>query len=33
MGITADKEILQLICGPDERYQEVFGMSLEEAAR
>ncbi|WWC88953.1 uncharacterized protein L201_003868 [Kwoniella dendrophila CBS 6074] len=33
MGITSDKEILQLICGSDERYQEAFGVSLEEAAR
>nr|ODO04045.1 DNA-directed RNA polymerase III subunit RPC2 [Cryptococcus depauperatus CBS 7855] len=33
MGLTADKEILQLICGSDERYQEAFGVSLEEAAR
>jgi DNA-directed RNA polymerase III subunit RPC2 len=33
MGITADKEILQLTCGQDERYQETFGVSLEEAAR
>ncbi|WWD16953.1 hypothetical protein CI109_101385 [Kwoniella shandongensis] len=33
MGITADKEILQLICGSDERYQEAFGVSLEEAAK
>lgn len=32
MGITSDKEILQLICGADERYQEAFGLSLEEAA-
>ncbi|RZM12559.1 MAG: hypothetical protein EOO88_45510 [Pedobacter sp.] len=33
MGVAADKEILQLICGPDERYQEAFGVSLEEAAK
>ncbi|WVQ67463.1 uncharacterized protein L199_005663 [Kwoniella botswanensis] len=33
MGITSDKEILQLICGSDERYQEAFGVSLEEAAK
>lgn len=33
MGLTADKEILQLICGSDERYQEAFGVSLEEAAK
>ena len=33
MGITSDKEILQLICGPDERYQEAFGVSLEETAK
>lgn len=33
MGIASDKEILQLTCGPDERYQEAFGVSLEEAAR
>jgi len=33
MGITADKEILQLTCGPDERFQEAFGVSLDEAAR
>ncbi|TXT08812.1 hypothetical protein VHUM_02940 [Vanrija humicola] len=33
MGITSDKEILQLTCGSDERYQEAFGVSLEEAAR
>lgn len=33
MGVTSDKEILQLVCGPDEKYQEAFGMSLEEAAR
>ncbi|WVQ99768.1 hypothetical protein IAU59_006910 [Kwoniella sp. CBS 9459] len=33
MGIASDKEILQLICGSDERYQEAFGVSLEEAAR
>lgn len=33
MGITSDKEILQLTCGPDERYQEAFGVSLEEAAK
>ena len=33
MGITADKEILMLTCGSDERFQEAFGVSLEEAAR
>ncbi|EIW70323.1 hypothetical protein TREMEDRAFT_29095 [Tremella mesenterica DSM 1558] len=33
MGVTADKEIIQLICGSDERYQEAFGPSLEEASR
>ena len=33
MGVTADKEILQLVCGPDERYQEALGVSLEEAAK
>ena len=33
MGITGDKEILQLTCGSDERYQEQFGVSLEEAAK
>ena len=33
MGITSDKEILQLICGADERYQEAFGVSLEEAIK
>jgi DNA-directed RNA polymerase III subunit RPC2 len=33
MGLTADKEILQLVCGFDERYQESFGLSLEEAAK
>ncbi|KAK4687865.1 DNA-directed RNA polymerase III subunit RPC2, partial [Tremellales sp. Uapishka_1] len=33
MGCTADKEILQLTCGPDERFQEAFGVSLEEAAK
>ena len=32
MGITSDKEIIQLTCGTDERYQEAFGVSLEEAA-
>jgi DNA-directed RNA polymerase III subunit RPC2 len=33
MGITSDKEILQLCCGPDERFQEAFGVSLEEASK
>ena len=33
MGMTSDKEILQLTCGPDERFQEALGVSLEEAAR
>lgn len=33
MGITSDKEILQLACGPDERFQELFGISIEETAR
>lgn len=33
MGITSDKEIIQLLCGTDERYQEAFGVSLEEAAK
>lgn len=33
MGLTSDKEILQLTCGADERFQEAFGVSLEEAAR
>lgn len=33
MGISSDKEILQLICGPNEQFQEAFGVSLEEAAR
>lgn len=33
MGVTSDKEILVLICGSDEVYQEKFGMSLEEASR
>ncbi|KAL7421638.1 DNA-directed RNA polymerase III complex subunit Rpc2 [Cryptotrichosporon argae] len=33
MGIASDKEILQLTCGPDERFQEQFGQSLEEAAK
>ncbi|ORY26355.1 hypothetical protein BCR39DRAFT_541480 [Naematelia encephala] len=32
MGLTSDKEIIQLICGFDEQYQEAFGPSLEEAA-
>ena len=33
MGITSDKEIIQLTCGPDERFQEALGTSVEEAAR
>lgn len=33
MGVTSDKEIIQLLCGTDERYQEAFGVSLEEAAK
>ncbi|KLT43758.1 beta and beta-prime subunits of DNA dependent RNA-polymerase [Cutaneotrichosporon oleaginosum] len=33
MGLTSDKEILQMTCGSDERYQEAFGVSLEEATR
>ena len=33
MGITSDKEIIQLTCGPNEKFQEAFGTSLEEAAR
>jgi len=33
MGVLSDKEILQMVCGPDERYQEAFGVSLEEAAK
>jgi DNA-directed RNA polymerase III subunit RPC2 len=32
MGVTSDKEIIQLTCGTDERYQEAFGVSLEEAS-
>jgi len=33
MGCQSDKEILTLICGSDEAYQEMFGICLEEAAR
>lgn len=33
MGCQSDKEILVLICGSDEAYQESFGICLEEAAR
>lgn len=33
MGIQSDKEILQLVAGSDEAYQELFAINLEEAAR
>ena len=33
MGITSDKEIIQLICGPNEKFHEAFGPSSQEAAK
>ncbi|PWN40570.1 beta and beta-prime subunits of DNA dependent RNA-polymerase [Ceraceosorus guamensis] len=33
MGITSDKEILQLAAGHDETFKEAFAINLEEASR
>jgi DNA-directed RNA polymerase III subunit RPC2 len=33
MGCTSDKEILQLTCGSNEKYQDALGVSLEEATK
>ncbi|CCE82943.1 Piso0_002709 [Millerozyma farinosa CBS 7064] len=32
-GITSDLEILQLVCGQDPNYQDLFAVNFEEAAR
>lgn len=33
MGVTSDKEILQLVAGHDDEYKEVFYINIEEALR
>ena len=32
-GIVSDLEILQLVCGSDSNYQDLFVVNFEEAAR
>ncbi|KAM9921608.1 hypothetical protein OXX59_006394 [Metschnikowia pulcherrima] len=32
-GITSDLEILQLVCGPNSQYQDLFAINFEEAAK
>ena len=33
LGVTSDREILELVAGPHEEYREMFSLSLEEAAK
>ncbi|ORY78628.1 RNA polymerase III large subunit Rpc2 [Protomyces lactucae-debilis] len=33
MGLVADKEIFELVCGHDEVYQDLFAVNLEECAK
>ena len=32
-GITSDLEVLQLVCGQDPNYQDIFAINFEEAAK
>lgn len=32
-GVTSDLEILQIVCGPNPQYQDLFAVNFEEAAK